>query len=202
MNSEHNAYQPTKRQQDIVNAAINIIARAGYQELTTKRLAAALNLSEAALYRHFESKSALIYAILDYFQQVAADTFGHIHQTISNPLEQVKAFVVNRYSLFIQQPELAKLMFSEELFLNDTSLAEHVLGIMHIHRDQLLLSLRLGQEQGIIRRDLSPLTLFRLVIGPLRLLVTQWNLSGQEFDLLEEGTQLWNAIEKIIKEPT
>ncbi|MFA7543052.1 MAG: helix-turn-helix domain-containing protein, partial [Candidatus Cloacimonadaceae bacterium] len=41
------------RQLEIVQAAIQLIARRGYEKLTTKNLAQSLGVSEASLYRHF-----------------------------------------------------------------------------------------------------------------------------------------------------
>ena len=61
----------TPRQDDIVQAAIALIARRGYKFLTTKNLARELKLTEAALYRHFASKDDMIVKILDYFEDLS-----------------------------------------------------------------------------------------------------------------------------------
>ncbi|MFO7660687.1 MAG: TetR/AcrR family transcriptional regulator [Candidatus Cloacimonadaceae bacterium] len=190
----------TARQQDIVNAAINIIARQGYQELTTKRLAEVVGVSEAALYRHFDSKTDLIHKILEYFQTLAQEAMGSIHDDIKDPFKQVKAFVMNRYKLFMDNPDLARVMFSEEIYENDRSLAEHNLTIMHIHRDQLIKSIKAAQKTKQIRTDLQAIQLFRIIVGSMRLLVMQWQLSSYEFELQKEGVKLWQTIEKLITE--
>jgi AcrR family transcriptional regulator len=188
----------TARQQEIINAAIQIIARQGFQELTTKQIAETVGVSEAALYRHFDSKTDLIHKILEYFQSLAHEAMGTIHTDISDPMEQVRAFMINRYKLFMENPDLAKVMFSEEIFQNDRSLAEHNLTIMHIHRDQLLKSIRNAQEKQEIRTDVEAIQLFRIVVGSMRLLVTQWQLCGYEFNLQDEGEKLWQSIYKLI----
>ncbi|MBN1948990.1 MAG: helix-turn-helix transcriptional regulator, partial [Candidatus Cloacimonetes bacterium] len=58
----------SERQQQIVNTAIRIIAGQGIQHLTTKNLAGAIGISEAALYRHFSSKHEILLAVLDAFR--------------------------------------------------------------------------------------------------------------------------------------
>lgn len=188
----------TIRQLDIIKKAIGIIATEGYQDLTTKHLADRVGVSEAALYRHFDSKTELIHKILEYFQALAQQAMGSIHSDISDPLEQVKAFVMNRYTLFVENPDLAKVMFSEEIFQNDRSLAEHNLAIMHIHRDQLLQSIKAAQKLGEIRTDLEAIHLFRIIVGSMRLLVMQWQLSGNAFPLKTEGEKLWDTIVTMI----
>jgi AcrR family transcriptional regulator len=190
----------TARQQDIVNAAINIISRQGYQELTTKHLAEVVGVSEAALYRHFASKIEIIHKILEYFQSLANQAMETIHTDIPDPMLQVKAFMLNRYKLFIEHPDLARVMFSEEIFENDRSLAEHNLTIMHIHRDQLVQSIKAAQKNQEIRSDLDAAQLFRIIVGSMRLLVMQWQLSGCVMDLQKEGKRLWQTIEKLIKQ--
>jgi TetR/AcrR family fatty acid metabolism transcriptional regulator len=191
----------TQRQHDIIDAAIKIIAHKGFQELTTKNLAVEVGVSEAALYRHFDSKIELIHKILEYFQTVSQEAMGQIQATIEDPLEQIKAFVINRYNLFLQKPELAKVMLSEEIYQYDRSLAEHNLRIMHFHRDQLLISIKSAQEKNEIRSDIQAINLFRVIVGSMRLLITQWQLSGFAFNLKDEGESLWLSIkDMIIKE--
>lgn len=192
----------TVKQQNIVDYAIKIIATQGFQELTIKHLAEAVGVSEAALYRHFTSKTEIIHKILEYFQSIAHQAIGNIQSEINDPLEQVKAFVINRYKLFNDNPDLAKVMFSEEIFQNDRSLAEHNLTIMHIHRDMILTSIQSAQANNEIRNDVEAIQLFRIIIGSMRLLVTQWQLCGNEFSLNEEGEKLWQTIFKLIIKET
>lgn len=188
----------TVRQMDIIKAAIKIIAREGYSEFTTKHLAQVVGVSEAALYRHFKSKTDLVHSVLSYFESQAEIAMGTIHDSLADPLEQVKAFVINRLQLFTDNPDLARVMFSEEIYQNDRSLAEHNLAIMHIHRDQLITSIEAAQAQNQICSDLDPVQLFRIIVGSTRLLVTQWQLSRNAFSLVEEGQKLWNTLKLLI----
>lgn len=191
----------TKRQMDIVNAAIRIIARKGYRELTIKNLAKSLALTEAALYRHFESKHELIRGILAYFETLSCRVLQDLRDEDVSPLEKIKSFVLDRYRLFVQNPDLGKVMFSEELFKNDPIFSSDMLSIMHIHRDEIIRYLKEGQVLGILRKDIRNIDIFRIVVGSMRLTITQWNLTNYGFDLIEEGTKLWNTIENMIKEP-
>ena len=59
----------TNRQIEIIEAAANRIDKHGIQDLTIKTLATDLNLSEAALYRHFKSKNDILHGILSFFIQ-------------------------------------------------------------------------------------------------------------------------------------
>ncbi|HOA28985.1 MAG TPA: TetR/AcrR family transcriptional regulator [Candidatus Cloacimonadota bacterium] len=189
----------TKRQMEIVQAAIQVIAREGYEKLTTKNLAASLGVSDASLYRHFESKKDLIKMVLCYFEHLSCEVIQHIKDEHLPPLDRIRRFVNNRYEMFEQQPDLAMVMFSEELFKNDHDFAQYFQGIMHIHRDEVLGYITEGQQNKKITEDLNPMHIFRIVVGSMRLLVTQWNLSQRAFGLLAEGLNQTDTIIKLIE---
>lgn len=189
----------TQRQQDIVNAAISIIAEHGYKELTTKNLAQRMQLTEAALYRHFSSKHDLILKILDFFETISASVLSEISRKQLSPLERVHSFVMNRYRLFTANPELAKVIFSEELFRFDPEFLEHMQRITHSHAVAVISYLKDAQKQGLISSRLAPQALFRIIVGSMRFTVTQWNLCGQSFDLVKEGEKLFQTIKQLIE---
>jgi len=188
----------TDRQMDIVKAAIKIIANQGYEKLTTKNLAAEIGVSEAALYRHFSSKRELVTMVLCYFEFLSCQVLKSIKQEGCSPLECLRRFVMNRYELFTANPELAKVMFSEELFKHDPAFLNQFQSIMHIHKGEVESFISAAQAEGSIRSDLAPVQLFRLIVGSMRLLVTQWNMSSA-FDLQAEGGQLIETIIKLIE---
>ena len=63
----------SERQIEIIEAATKRIDEHGIQDLTIKTLAADLNLSEAALYRHFKSKNEILLGLLTYFIEEMKD---------------------------------------------------------------------------------------------------------------------------------
>jgi len=191
----------TKRQLDMIDAAIDIIANRGYKELTTKNIAQQMGISEAALYRHYPSKHELILAVLNYFEDISQRAICQIDHEIVNPLMKVREFVLNRYRLFVENPDLAKVLFSEELFKNDPRYTEYMQRIMHRHKDEVVSNLKQAMVGGDIDHEYDLISLFRIVIGSMRFLVAQWNLTEHGFDLVLEGERLWNTIEKMIKEP-
>lgn len=51
--------------QDILQAAARVLQRSGYEATTMKDIAAEVNLTAASLYHHFNSKDALLLAVLE-----------------------------------------------------------------------------------------------------------------------------------------
>ncbi len=192
--------EKSKRQIDIIEAAIHIIAENGFKDLTIKNLAKAIGVTEAALYRHFDSKHEVIIGILEHFDEVSCDVLDRLKCLDCSPVDKVKEFILNRYELFSKRPELAKVMFSEELFRNDPDYISFMQNIMHKHKEDVVMYIMHAQRNHLIRNDIDPIDLFRIAVGSMRLIISQWNLSNQGFCLEAEGLKLWNTIEKMIKE--
>ena len=189
----------TKRQEDIVQAAIGIIARRGFQALTTKNIAQSLGLTEAALYRHFDSKKELINQLLVYFEGLSCRILEEISSSNLNPMESVRRFVMNRYRMFTADPDLARVMFSEEPFSHDPSFSSQMQRISGRHREAVVCYLQEGQKLGLIDPNLEPCQLFRIIVGSMRYTVNQWNMGGQSFDLVAEGEKLFQTIKILIQ---
>ena len=64
--------------------------------------------------------------------------------------------------------------------------------------EALLLHFREAVEAGEIRGDIPLGTLFRLVIGSLRLLIKQWGLSNGSFDLTQKRLELQESLRKLL----
>src|SRR5215472_5665414 len=56
----------TDRRAQLLETALEIFARKGFEGTTTKEIAAAAGVIEAIIFRHFPSKQALYTAVLDY----------------------------------------------------------------------------------------------------------------------------------------
>lgn len=189
----------TVRQKDILKAAIAIIANQGYEKLTIKNLATKIGVTEAALYRHFKSKREIVTMILSYFEELSNRVLNDICESNNAPLDNIRKFVEDRYILFSKNPDLAKVMFSEELFKNDPTFKGQFQCIMHKHKQAMESYLIQAQKDGNIKKDISSIQLFRIIIGSMRFTVTQWNLSDGAFDLQKEGSDLFESIIKLIR---
>lgn len=188
----------TERQEQIILTAIALIAREGYKNLTIKKLASELNLSEAALYRHFVNKEDLLLSIMHYFEDISRNVLQEIQKTKLNPLEKIHFFIINRYELFTSNPDLAQVMFSDELFYYDPVFFKQFQKISSNHREFLLNFIEEAQKEGFIQSGINSTQLFTIIIGSMRFLITQWNLSGRKFDLVKEGDSLFQTIKNLI----
>ena len=188
----------TKRQNQIVEVAVKLIAEHGIQNLTIKNLSEEIGISEPALYRHFKNKFEILNALIDYFFLKTKPIMEEIN-SVENPILAIEKFIKGHLEIFYQNKNLARIIFSESNFQNEEKLLEKLATSMESSSVFLQNIIKNGQTQKVIRNDISSLTLFRIIVGALRFTVTQWNISQMHFDLKEHGTQLCNEIITLIK---
>jgi TetR/AcrR family transcriptional regulator, fatty acid metabolism regulator protein len=183
----------TKRQNEILQASIKLIAEGGIQHFTTKALALELGVSEPAIYRHYKNKQEILLTILSIFKE---DT-GRFKREIKREeasLKQIERMFVDKTEQFTVNPALTAVIFSEEIFQNDRQLAEMVLSIMNERHQAIHSVIEKVQTAGEIRRDISAHQLTLIIMGTLRLIISKWNLTGYGFDLKSETAEAWQSL--------
>ncbi|MDZ7859190.1 MAG: TetR/AcrR family transcriptional regulator [Candidatus Krumholzibacteriota bacterium] len=189
----------TKRQQEIINAAIKLISEKGIQQLTIKNLSGEIGIAEGGIYRHFKSKIDILLAILVSFENRIGAVAKKLESTDnSDALTKLETTFDEAFKNFKANPVLAAVIFSEEIFQNDKRLSNKVFGIMKQNQETIQSIIKSGQQSQCIRSDISNIQLALIIMGALRLMVTQWRLSGFAFDLESEGRQLWSSIRRIL----
>lgn len=188
----------TARQNEIINTSIKIIADSGIQHLTIKNIAKKIKISEPAIYRHFNSKTEILMAIISYFKNsndMASDKFK---LNSFSSIEKIEFVYLKHFNRFESNPALSAVIFSEEIFKNEDILLTEITSIMNSNKKMLINIITEGQKENEIRNDIPSEQLVMIIMGALRLCVTDWRISNFSFDIIEKGILLWASIKKII----
>lgn len=189
----------TARQIEIMEAATARIDRFGIQELTIKNLAADLNLSEAALYRHFKSKNDILTGILDYFiidmkQRIG----GIIHGDSLDTQAVLRQIFTSQLNSFVQRPSIVSVIFSESIFQFNSELSQKVSEMMSIMQTSISKLIDKGQKSGQINTLINHDALTTIIMGSMRMVVLKWKLSGNSSHLVKDGLNILNGVLKLI----
>jgi len=184
----------SKRQHEIVDAAIELAARQGMANLTVKNLSAAVGVTEPALYRHFSGKNAIVSAMIDRFD-IVPET-GRMSEV---GLAAVEKFIRKRLARIESSPALARIMFAEEMFSGDESAAARMRDMRERHTILMRELLRQARSRGEIRTDIPVEMLFCLVMGAVRMLVKQWGMSPEKKSLSRQGEELLVTLRTVLK---
>lgn len=107
--------EPTEsRQRQIADAALKIIAEQGVSRFTTAAIAHAVGITEGAIFRHFDSKEAIVLAAIDRIEELF-ETDAPLE--VADPLERLRRFVEHRVSIVREYGGIPRLVFSDELSL-------------------------------------------------------------------------------------
>ena len=188
----------TERQSEIIHKAIQLIAEKGIQGLTMKNISKEIGISEPAIYRHYENKIDILVSIMDYFSNTTRQIFIREMQSSENALSKIKRIFENHFSAFSETPALAAVIFSEEIFRNEPLLTQKIKQIMEHNSQAISQILREGQQSGEIKDDLTVDHLTLLIMGSLRLLVKQWQLTEYSFNLQERGAMFFATLRKLL----
>ena len=190
----------TGRQIEIMELASKIIDRDGIQELTTKNLAAEIGLSEAALYRHFNSKNEIMLSLLDYFiLEMKARVAMIAAVENKTPSELLKDIFTSQLKTFAKKPAIVSVIFSEGIFQFNKELMEKVSGMMDMMQIQIDAIVKRGQQEGTFRDFAGPSTISTIIMGSMRLAVMKWKVFGRQSDLVKEGNKVLNGVLKMIE---
>ncbi len=188
----------TPRGEQIVDVAIRLLSEGGISALTTKNLAEAVGVSEPALYRHFKGKMDILVAILDRLEITMHGLFEQSLNNEASVLDQLGMFYRCMFRTFADQPAMASVVFSEEIFRHDPRLSERVSCIMDMVQGHTMRLLRSKKGRAECRRDVPIKDLTRVMMGSVRFVVTRWRLSGHGFDLEKEGSAFWQSLRRMV----
>ena len=188
----------TERQNQIIQESIQLIAEKGIQGLTIKNISKAIGISEPAIYRHFENKDDIILAIISTMKQNTEEELSHVDE--NNPtIDKIKKMIQGHTDRFIKNPSLTAIIFSEEIFNNNSILAKPIRIMMKLNQNKLIAMIEKGPASGDVRVDIQAEQISLMVIGSFRFLVSKWHIMNFDFDLKNDVNEMLNAIEKVLK---
>ncbi|MES2831954.1 MAG: nucleoid occlusion factor SlmA [Pseudomonadota bacterium] len=116
------APKPGERKLQILQTLASMLEQPKGEKITTAALAARLEVSEAALYRHFASKAQMFEGLIEFIE---ATVFGLINQIIDqqeNGLLQVQAITNMLLNFAERNPGMTRVIIGDALVNEDARL--------------------------------------------------------------------------------
>jgi AcrR family transcriptional regulator len=107
------------RRQRILSAAADLVADRGYHEVAIADIGAAAGITGSAIYRHFDSKSAVLVTL---FERVIDDLSGEATAIVEQhrpPLDALRALIRGQLRFVVDNRTLAQVYYSEIANLPD-----------------------------------------------------------------------------------
>ncbi|MBC2721452.1 TetR/AcrR family transcriptional regulator [Desulfosporosinus sp.] len=105
-----------ERRQDILEAAINVFTKKGYNGSTTAEIARAAGVAEGTIFRHFATKKELLIAVLT---PKILNGIISLDKEHKDPVEFFRCFLRDRLELIKENEGLVRFMFAEAQYHNE-----------------------------------------------------------------------------------
>lgn len=157
--------KPGERRIEILQALAVLLQEPDADRVTTAAIARRLQVSEAALYRHFASKAQMFEGLIAFIESSLFSLINRITTEEQNGKAQIKAIVQMLLAFAEKNPGMTRVLVGDALTVEDNRLQARVNTI--IGRLQMVTkqSCRVAIAQGQISSELEPVDLAVVLIS-------------------------------------
>jgi TetR/AcrR family transcriptional regulator len=140
--------KPGERKLQILQTLATMLEQPKGEKITTAALAARLEVSEAALYRHFASKAQMFEGLIDFIESTVFGLINQISEQQENGRSQVQAIAGMLLNFAERNPGMTRVLIGDALVNEDERLQQRM--NQFIDRVELALkqALRIAVTQG------------------------------------------------------
>jgi TetR/AcrR family transcriptional regulator len=163
------------------------------ERITTALLAARLEVSEAALYRHFASKAQMYEGLIEFIEQTVFTLVNKIQAEEKDAMKQVEATVATLLGFAQKNPGMTRVLIGDALVNEDERLQARVSQLLDRLEASLRQSARLAATAGTFPADWDANAYANAVIA---FVVGRWHQyakSGFKRGPMEYWPQQWRV---------
>ncbi len=142
------AAKPGERKLQILQTVAHMLEQPRGEKITTAALAAKLELSEAALYRHFASKAQMFEGLIEFIEQTVFGLVNKITQEEKSGVKQVEAVVSLLLGFAQKNRGMTRVLIGDALVNEDEKLQQRINQFFDRIEATLKQSLRIAATQG------------------------------------------------------
>ena len=178
------------RQQQITDAALQVIGLKGINGATTVEIASAAGISEGNLYRHFKNKEEIIKSVIAKIGIDLASILASVAE-INDPQHRLE-IIFKRHLLYLEgHVGIPRTIFSEETIVTNDNLRAKVRSTISMHFQGIRKIVEQGQNIGVFDEGMDPQAITSMFIGTIHFAVTQWMMNNFSTKLTDEAEVLW-----------
>ena len=183
---------PTEeRQAEIVAAALRLARELSPALITTSDIAAAVGVTQGAVFKHFPTKDAIWLAAMAGVRERLLLALEQAAQSAPSPLDALAAVFRAHVAFVVAQPGVPRLIFHELQRPSDSPVKQEVRALLQSYRKLLLDLLEAAVQQGQAPATLDKSAAATLFVGIVQGLVMQSMLSGKPAAMKAEAERVF-----------
>lgn len=152
---------------DVLEAAKLLFSKQGYQQTSTRQIAATAGLKSGSIYHHFQTKEDILHAIVKPYVADILPNFDRIATTSPTPREAFRNLLDFSLRVPTQRPHVSNIVLNEWAFFDSEPSFSYVNETWTKAREIWGKILAQGASEGIFRNDLN----IRLVVQTITALI-------------------------------
>jgi TetR/AcrR family transcriptional regulator len=140
--------RPGERRLQILQVLAEMLQNPKGERVTTAALAAKIQVSEAALYRHFASKAQMFEGLISFIEQTVFGLINQINQKEESGLAQARGILQMLLFFAEKNPGMTRVLLGDALLQEDDRLQERITQVLDRVEVSLKQALRIAQSQG------------------------------------------------------
>ncbi len=140
--------RPGERRLQILQVLAEMLQNPRGERVTTAALAAKIDVSEAALYRHFASKAQMFEGLIAFIEQTVFGLINQINQKEESGLAQTRGILQMLLVFAEKNPGMTRVLLGDALLQEDDRLQDRISQVLDRVEASLKQSLRISQSQS------------------------------------------------------
>lgn len=148
--------EPGERRRAILHTLAEMLEQPKGEKITTALLAKKLDVSEAALYRHFASKAQMFEGLIEFIEETVFSLVNKIQSEEPDGLKQVEAIVAMLLNFAQKNIGMTRVLIGDALVNEDERLQVRMNQLHDRLEASLRQSARLAATNGALHASLDP----------------------------------------------
>ncbi|MDX9818751.1 MAG: TetR/AcrR family transcriptional regulator [Desulfococcus multivorans] len=179
------------RQDQIVEAALDIVRTGGTRRLSVAAVAAKVGIVPSAVYRHFRNKGDIVTSVLRLIRSRLDAHFKAVERLEIDAVDMLHRLFNRHIALIAGNSAIPRIVFSEEVLGGMPEKQEELYDIIRDVLGRVESIVSHGQAEGSIRGDISARDIAVAFFGMIQPAAVIWHISGGEFDLMRHSRSAW-----------
>ena len=193
------AAKPGDRKLQILQTIAEMLEQPKGEKITTAALAARLDLSEAALYRHFASKAQMYEGLIEFIEQTVFGLVNKITTEEQDGMRQVESIMAMLLGFAKKNRGMTRVLIGDALVNEDERLQQRINQFLDRIETTLKQSLRIATTQGKLDADADIGAHANLQLCYIVGRWQQFGKSGYTRDPMAQWPQQWGILRSQFK---
>ena len=183
-----------ERKNQILQTLAQMLEGPAAERITTAALAARIEVSEAALYRHFKGKADMFAGLIDFTEQTVFSLINKITSEEQSGLHQTEAIIAMLLGFAQKNRGMTRVLIGDALVTEDEALQARINQIHDRLEAALKQALRFAITQKEIAGDVDPAAQANALMSFVAGRWHQYAKSGFRRDPMEHWQKQWKQL--------